>query len=155
MNFERLAEHKWLTQLVGDWEVTTTMPNAEPMPPGTETVRSVGDFWVLAEGRGSMPDGSPAMTCLTLGYDPRMRHFVGTWLGSMLPHLFVYQGTLDAAANRLVLDCQGPDFSDPTRAASYREVVTIVDDTRRTFVSYLESPEGDWVEIMHADYRRV
>mgnify|MGYP003129388814 FL=1 len=155
MNFEPGQEHAWLDQLVGDWSYTASAPQCGAMPPGRETVRSVGGFWNVGEGSGTAPDGTPVTSLITLGYDTRLTSFVGSWVGSMMPYMFVYEGTLDRTANTLTLDCQGPDFSDPTKSASYREVVTVLDGTTRTFVSYMEAADGTWTEIMNARYQRV
>jgi len=38
---------------------------------GVERVRSIGGLWTVAEGESRMPDGSPATTIMTLGFDPR------------------------------------------------------------------------------------
>lgn len=155
MNFEPGQEHAWLDQLVGDWTFTATAPGCGDAPPGRETVRSMGGFWIVGEGSGAMPDGRSMSSLLTLGYDPRVQSFVGSWVGSMMPYMFVYEGALDRTANTLTLDCQGPDFSDVSKSASYREVITILDGTTRTFISYMEAADGSWTEIMNARYQRV
>ncbi len=43
---------------------------------GTESVRSLGGLWILAEGRGEMPGGGAMTTMMTLGYDPQKKR---TW----------------------------------------------------------------------------
>jgi len=155
MNFTPGPEHAWLDQLIGDWTFTASAPGCDA-PPGTETVRSIGGFWIVAEGRGEMPGGAGPMTSLlTLGYDPRVGAFAGSWIGSMMPYTFFYEGVLDRAANTLTLDTQGPDFTDMSKTASYREVITIVDDTTRTFVSHMEAEDGAWTELMSARYTRI
>lgn len=155
MEFDVLDAHVWLKQLVGDWEVVATMPGHDPLPTSRETVRAIGAFWIQAEGHGSMPSGDDYSSLLTLGYDPRVDHVVGSWIGSMMPHIFVYHGTLNAGSQELTLDCEGPDFADPTRSASFREVVTLLTDDHRTFTSSIEAADGSWTEIMRADYRRI
>jgi hypothetical protein len=47
-----------------------------------------------------MPCAGPATTMMTLGYDPPKRRFVGTFNDSMMTHLWVYDGALDAAGNQ-------------------------------------------------------
>ena len=44
-----------------------------------------------------MPGGGTATTMMTLGDDPQKKRFVGTWVGSMMTYLSVYDGELDAA----------------------------------------------------------
>ena len=45
---------------------------------------------------------------MTLGYDPVQKRFVGTFIGSMMTHMWIYNGTLDAAGKVLTLDTEGP-----------------------------------------------
>ena len=42
-----------------------------------------------------MPDGGPATMIMTLGYDPAKKRFVGTFIGSMMTNLWVYEGELE------------------------------------------------------------
>ena len=59
---------------------------------GTETVRAIGEFWILAEGQGTMPDGESVTMTFTVGYDPdrvfrsAMRNPDGTWMPFMTMH---------------------------------------------------------------------
>lgn len=62
----------------------------------TEKVRSLGGLWIQCKGQGEMC-GGPATTMMTLGYDPQKQRFVGTWLGSMMTYLWLYDGEMDAA----------------------------------------------------------
>jgi hypothetical protein len=70
---ESQKEHHWLQKLVGEWtfEAETVMKAHEPpmKSNGTESVRALGDLWIVAEGQGEMPGGGPATTLMTLGYD--------------------------------------------------------------------------------------
>ena len=115
---EPQAEHKWLQRMVGEWTYEHDCSMGPDQPPmkatGTETVRSIGGLWTMGEGRGEMPDGKPAVTVMTLGYDPQSKRFVGTFIGSMMTHMWIYNGTLDASGKVLTLDTEGPDFSGGT-----------------------------------------
>lgn len=130
-------------------------PDQPPMKTtGTESVRSVGGFWVIAEGEGSMPHGGRATMMLTIGYNPAKGKYVGSWLGSMMPMMFVYEGELDADQRILTLNTKGPSFMDPTKQADYRDVIEIVDQDHRILHSRTPGPDGEWVEFMTAHYRR-
>lgn len=157
MQAEPQKEHEWLLQLVGDWtfEVEGEEPGKEPMKAsGTETVRSLGDLWVVGEGEGDMPDGTPGTTQLTLGYDPSTQRFVGTWIGSMMTHMWVYDGELDDSGRVLVLDSEGPSMSGGPAKAKYQDVIEIEDDDTRLLRSRVLGDDGDWHEFMTARYRR-
>ena len=161
MKAEVAAEHEWLRRLVGEWSVEMASMDGVEQPPGTmtgtETVRALGDVWLLCEGRGQMPDGSASMTLMTLGFDPAQRCFVGTWIGSMMNHLWVYRrGTLDAEQRQLNLDAEGPSFGGkPGEMAQYRDIIEIVGDDERLLHGNLQGADGQWTRFMTARYRRV
>ena len=122
MHAEPQKEHKWLEQLVGDWTTEMEGSGGPDQPPmkhtGTETVRSLG-VWVQCEG--VMPGDVAMKTVMTLGYDPAKKKFVGTFIGSMMTNLWVYEGELDATGKVLTLDAEGPSFADPTKTAKYKD----------------------------------
>jgi hypothetical protein len=157
MHAEPQKEHQWLEQLVGEWTTEMEGVAGPDQPPvkhaGTETVRSLST-WVLCEGLFSMPDDRPARTVMTLGYDPAKKKFVGTFIGSMMTNLWVYEGELDASGKKLVLDAEGPSFADPTKAAKYKDTVEIVSPDHRTLSSQFQAEDGTWHHFMTAHYRR-
>src|SRR5690606_14313146 len=108
---EPTAEHQWLQQLVGEWKMegSATTPDGGTMNSiGTETVKSLGGLWIIGEGEGSMPDGSPAQMRVTIGFDASKGKFVGSWVGSMMTGQWVYEGELDEARKVLTLNTEGP-----------------------------------------------
>jgi len=151
-------EHQWLQKLVGEWayEGEATMEPGKPPETfkGTESVRSLGGFWVVAEGRGEMPGGEPATTIMTLGYDPRTKRYVGTFVASMMAHLWVYDGALDARERALSLDAEGPGMGPDAPMASYRDVIEFESDDHRVLTSQTLGEDGQWHRFMTAHYRR-
>src|SRR5688500_3618870 len=99
MKVEPQQEHQWLQQLVGNWTFEVEAMMAPGKPPekstGTDRCRSLGGLWVLCEGEGQMPGegGASHQSVMTLGYDPRRQRFVGTFIASMMTHLWLYDGT--------------------------------------------------------------
>jgi hypothetical protein len=158
MQAEPQKEHKWLQKLVGEW--TSEMecdagPGQDSMKSkGTESVRSLGGLWTVAEARGEMPDGAPAEMIMTLGYDPQTKRFRGTWIGSMMTHLWVYDGELDAAEKVLTLNAEGPDFSNPGSMRKYRDVIEFKSDDHRVLTSHSLGDDGKWTQFMTANYYR-
>lgn len=155
---EPQPEHYWLQKLVGEWayEVEAQLEPGRPLEKftGSETVRSLGGLWILAEGQGEMPGGGTATMILTLGYDPQRKRYVGTWVGSMMTHLWVYEGALDADGRILTLDTEGPDMSVEGKSAQYRDVYEIRSDDHRTVTSTILAADGTWQVMMKASYRR-
>jgi hypothetical protein len=118
-------------------------------------VRAIGGLWVVGEGSGEMPGGGTATNIITLGYDIAKGRFVGSFITSVMPMMWIYEGTLDAAGTVLTLDCDGPDFSDPTKTVKYQDIVELTADGHRSLSSRVRTPDGGWMPIMRADYRRV
>jgi hypothetical protein len=159
MKVEPRKEHEWLQRLVGEWSYEAEASMGPGQPPskarGSERVRSVGGVWVVAEGEGEMPGGIPATAVMTLGYDPRRERFVGTWIGSMMTHLWVYDGALDAAGKVLTLNNEGPSMAGDGTLAKYQDVVEVVSDDHRVLRSRVLAEGGQWREFMTAHYRRT
>ncbi|MET3889769.1 hypothetical protein ABIE41_000845 [Bosea sp. OAE506] len=152
-------EHDWLQQLVGEWtsEMDCAMGPDQPRSKskGRETVRSLGGLWTLCEGEGEMPDGSTGKTLLTLGFDPVKGRFVGSWIGSMMTHLWIYDGALDESGKVLTLESSGPNVMGDGAIIPYRDVITIVAPDHRMLTSYTPDGSGGWAEFMTAHYRRA
>ena len=157
MNPEPQKEHRWLEALVGDWIYETEAcpgPGPAPKATGSETVRPFGRLWVLGEGLGKMPDGGDAKMLITLGYDLALKRFVGTWIGSMMTHMFVYEGELDASGKVLTLNTTGPSFAGDGETANYQDVITVKDSDQRVLTSRVQGDDGQWTEFMKANYWR-
>jgi hypothetical protein len=158
MHAKPQQEHEWLHQLIGDWVFEGECVAGPDQPPskstGTESVRSLGGLWVLCEGQGEMPGGGMASTIITLGYDPRRLRFVGTFIGSMFTHLWLYEGTLDRAGKVLTLDTEGPSFTVEGQLARYQDIFEIHDKDHRTLSSRVLGDDGTWTHFMTAHYRR-
>lgn len=158
MHAEPQQEHHWLDQLVGEWAYEHEAKMAPDVPPekfkGQESVRSLGGLWVLCDGQGEMPGGGTARTQMTLGYDPAKQRYVGTFIGSMMTYLWMYEGELDSSRKVLTLNAEGPSFAGDGTMAQYRDVIEIKSDDHRTLSSYVLGADGKWSNFMHAHYRR-
>jgi hypothetical protein len=158
-NPEPQKEHQWLQRLLGEWTTECEAVMGPDKPPetfrGTDSVRSIGRLWVACEGRGPGPDGGEAVTVMTLGFDPAKGKVVGTFIGSMMTHLWVYEGQLDAAGKKLTLDTEGPNFGTPGGGmVRYQDVIEFVTDDHRTLTSFMPGADGKWTQFMQAHYRR-
>lgn len=158
MHSESQEEHRWLKQFLGEWtyegEAVEGPDGSTHNTTGTVTARPLGDLWVLIESNGEMPDGSRAQAIIQLGYDPQRRRFVGTWIGSMMTHMWVYEGELDAGRRILPLNCEGPDFANPGKTAQYRDVIEVASDDEWLLRGQMQRPDGSWTEFMKTTYRR-
>jgi hypothetical protein len=159
MHTEPAKEHQWLQQLVGEWTSESQAIMGPDKPPetfrGSESVRSLGGLWLLCEGRGEMPGGGMATMLMTLGYDSRTKRYVGTWIGSMMTHLWLYDGSLDAAERVLTLHSEGPSFAQEGKLAKYKDVIEIKSPDHRVLTSDALGDDGQWHRFMEANYRRT
>jgi hypothetical protein len=157
MKTEPQPEHGWLQKLVGDWtsESEADMGPGKPRETfrGRERVRSIGGLWVSCEGEGEMPGGGTATMIMTLGYDPARRKYVGTWIGSMMAQLWVYEGEVDSAGKALTLNAEGPSFAGHGITAQYKDVIEFLSDDHRMLTSHVLE-DGKWRLFMTAHYRR-
>jgi hypothetical protein len=157
---EPTREHAWLQKLVGIWESEMDCDMGPGQPPmkskGIESVRSIGGLWTIGEGEGEMPGGGMARTVMTLGYDPKKKRFVGTFIASMMTHMWTYEGTIED--DTLTLDTIGPVFDPETgdtgRMTKYQDIISFKSDSHRTLTSRILGDDGQWRQFMSADYRR-
>ena len=156
---EPQKEHHWLQRLVGDWVFETECNMGPDQPPskftGKETVRSLGGLWTIGEGEGEMPGGGTCQTIMTLGYAPETKRFVGTFIASMMTHLWPYNGSLDETEKILTLDSEGPSCIGEGTMAKYQDIIEFVSDDHRVLSSQFLGPDGQWVPFMKAHYRRT
>ena len=154
-----LPPAQWLHKLRGDW-VYETIPARQAHDDksmnlrGVESVRSLGDLWVVCGGHSHVPGGGTTDTLMTLGFDPQRQRFVGTWTASAMPAVWACEGDLDATQQVLTLDSQGPCLYDPSRIAHYRDVIEWVGDDRRRLTSYRLDDDGHWAALMSSYYLR-
>jgi len=145
------AEHAWLDRFVGEWTSEASM--AGEVYKGTETVSRIGPFWVQCVGTCPMPGGEDGTMILTLGYDQESRKFTGTWIGSMMPKLWVYDITREADGSTLTMAAEGPAM-DGNGKAKYRDVIKWVDNDTREFSGWTQKADGSWSQMMSSTLKR-
>lgn len=155
---ERLEQHEWLHQLVGEWTVTseaTMAPGTDPVKwESRESVRSIGGLWVVAEGTAEY-DGEPFTSLLTLGYDPAQEAFVGSWVDTMQTKMWTYVGHLDEDERALTLEADGPSWTDPSETTRYRDRIELVGADERRMVSSVLGEDGTWTTFLTMTARRA
>lgn len=156
MKVDPLREHQLLHRLIGEWTYDSAghPDKPETKAGGREIVRSVGGVWVIAEGEGQMPGGAPASSVMTLGYDDQKKRYVGTWIGSMMTNLWVYDGFMDAEGKTLTLEAEGPSMADAGTTAKYRDIIEFVSDEVRLLKGTVLGHDGEWQHFMTTTYTR-
>lgn len=158
MHVEPQVEHNWLENLVGKWNMEAEMDMGPDKPQdhsrGVEYVRQLGDVWVICEGEWENPGGGVGRSMMTLGFDTNQKSFVGSFVGSMMTHLWTYdRGSLDDAGRVLTLNSTGPNFSGQGMS-QYQDIIEIVDVDHRVLRSQVLDENEVWQHFMTANYTR-
>jgi Protein of unknown function (DUF1579) len=155
---EPQTQHLWLQKLVGEWIVESECSMGADQPPtknsGREIVRSLGNLWTIGEGTVDTPSGGSCDSIMTLGYDPQAKRFVGTFIASVMTHLWPYDGQLDSTSKILTLNSVGPSFSGDGTMAKYQDIIEFITDDHRTLSARVLDVNGVWRQFMTAHYRR-
>ena len=150
-------EHDLLKQFVGEWESemeATAGPGQAPMKcKGTMKSKMLGGFWVVSELETDMM-GTPMKGLQTVGYDPKSKKYVGTWVDSMTSHLWKYSGSLDETGKTLTLNAEGPSFTGEDRLANYRDAYEFKAKDHIVMTSSMQGEDGKWVTFMTGNLRR-
>jgi hypothetical protein len=112
-------KQQWLQRLIGKWTYTLRTATDSDQPgataAGTEIVCAIGDLWVLEENKGIGPEGEASHTVTTISFDRGKGRITGAVIGTMTPHLFIYDGELSEDATSLVWRPTGQVFWRGTR----------------------------------------
>jgi hypothetical protein len=150
-------EHEWLAQLVGEWNSEGEVQMAPGQPPikcqGTESVRAIGGFWIIATNNGTFME-MPTTGVLTLGYDPEQKKYVGTWVDSMTSYLWKYEGAVDDSGKILTLLAEGPNPMAPGQTMKFRDMIELKSKDHKVLTSSVQTDDGQWQTFMTMNYRR-
>ena len=150
------AEHEWLGQLVGRWtfEHDCQMPGgSKSTTQGRMNCRTLGAMWLICESSGESPDGGAWSSIMTVGFDPAVQQYVGTFVGSMMANIWPYHGVLDATGKRLPLNSEGPAM-DGNGTCKYRDTIEIIDAGSWLFLSEFQDADGEWHQFLSGKHRR-
>jgi hypothetical protein len=150
-------EHDWLQKFVGEWTSHSKASVGPDQPEmecsGTISSRALGKLWVVNEMKGSM--GEFEMHGLqTIGYDPQKKKYVGTWVDSMVNHLWHYEGTLDESGKKLTLEAEGPNHMAGGKLTKFRDAYEFVSDDKIVITASMLGADGEWVTFMTGEATR-
>lgn len=150
-------EHEWLKQFVGKWESISESPAQGDQPAmvceGTITSRMLGDLWVISEQKADM-DGTKFTAIQTIGYDPKQKKYIGTWVDSMLGHMWKYEGFVDESGKKLTLEAEGPDLMGDGKMAMFRDAYEFKSKDDILMTASMLGEDGKWTTFMTGHIRR-
>ena len=101
-------------------------PDQPPMKsPGTASNAMLGEMWLFGKWRRRRAGRWNSKSIITLGYDSAKGRVVGTFIGSPMATMWVYDGEWDAAGKVLTLNADGPSFSGDGTIAHYQDIIEI------------------------------
>ena len=150
-------EHEILKNLVGEWETAAESIAAPGQPAmkctGKIIARMLGGFWVIAEAEADMM-GMKYKAVQTIGYDPKAKKYVGTWVDSMMNHMWKYEGSVDETGKILTLEAEGPNFVAGEGTAKYRDVYEFKSKDEMVTTSLMQGEDGKWTTFMSGTAKR-
>jgi hypothetical protein len=155
--FEPGDEHGMLQRHLGTWNVDCTYfmdPSQPPMKvQAKETVEGVGPFWTVSRFESDMM-GMAFVGRATLGYDSVKKKWVGTWIDSMSPVMFPYEGSFDASSGVLEMSGRG-HMAHFGGDVDYRMTQHFRNDDTHDFHMYVTIPGGPEVKMFSYEYTRA
>jgi hypothetical protein len=150
-----VKEHEWLKAFVGEWETSgeASMAGQTFKSKGGESVKAIGGFWIQSELKCETA-GMPMTGIMTLGYDAAKKKYTGTWVDSMTSHLWIYEGTVDAAGKVLTLEAMGPSMIDPKKMCKFKDVTEFKSDKHKVLTSWMQGDDGQWTKFMTMESKR-
>jgi len=151
-------EHEWLKQFAGEWEAESEAVAGPGQPAmkckGTMKARMLGGFWVVKELKNEA-GGVTVDAVQTIGYDAKSKKYVGTWIDSVLNHLWTYTGSVDESGKILTLEAEGPNLLKEGETAKYRDTYEMKSKDHIIATSLMLGEDGKWVPFMKGNLRRV
>ena len=144
-------EHEWLKGRIGTWDATINCPAMGEPTKGTETTKAFGDFTIQSEFQGTMM-GKPFTGLSLMTYDPAKKKYVSTWCDTMMPAIFVQEGTMDASGKKLTSTGEGANMEGAI--VDYTSVLEVTGPDTATFTLYETSKGANDPSSMRIDYQR-
>ena len=149
--------HEWLNKFVGDWDVVSggAMGEDQPEMQGKASMHSsmLGGLWLVNASEHDL-NGQKLKSIQMIGFDTDKGKYVGIWADSMVNHMWHYEGALNEAGNKLVLEAEGPSMQGDGKMILYRDSYEFADDDTIIAVSEMQGPSGEWVQIMKGEAKR-
>lgn len=149
------AEHLRIQKLAGKWNVDCTFfmdPSQPPMQcKAVETFELVGPFWAVSKYETEFM-GAPFVGRSTLGYDPRQKLWLSSWIDCMSPVQFQFTGTMKGDT----LTMTGEAWSCMTnQVALHRITHRHVNADAWVAEMFQAMPDGKEFQMMRCAYRRA
>ncbi len=149
-------QHEWLRKFVGEWDVVSeaTVGEGQPAMKAEATMKStmLGNLWLVNKSETKV-GGMTVAGIQTIGYDPEKKKYIGTWVDSMMNHIWHYEGTVDPDGKKITLATDGPSMSGEG-TDKYRDAYEFTSKDTFTSTSSVLTEDGKWVTFMTGKGKR-
>jgi hypothetical protein len=150
-------EHAWLERFVGEWETEAKGVAGPDVPEvtcqGKMTVRMLGGFWAVCDIETDMM-GTRIQAVQTIGYDSETKRYVGTWVDSVMNHLWQYDGSVDETGQVLTLVAEGPNLTTEGKTSKFRDQYEFKSKDEYVVTSSMLAEDGTWITFMTGTGKR-
>ena len=150
-------EHELLERFLGDWETESEMmqgPNQPPMKcKGQLHASALGKMWLVANVENDIM-GTKMNAQFTLGYDPEKNKYVGTWIDSIMNHMWQYNGWVEDGGKTLILEAEGPNMMEPGKTAKFRDVYIFKSPDQMETKAMMQQEDGKWITLATGSSKR-
>jgi len=147
-------EHKRLAETVGKWNVKCEFfmgPDQKMEMDATDTAHMLGNFWLICDFKGDMM-GMPFEGRATTGFNPATGKWVSTWIDTMTPYLYSFEGVEEGAVR--TFHGPGPHPHDGSMV-EYRTREEAKSDGSRVFEMFCIPNDGPEFQMFRHTYTRA
>ncbi|CAG0962016.1 hypothetical protein ANRL4_00729 [Anaerolineae bacterium] len=148
------AEHKWLAEQVGEWNVEGKMwmdPTKDPMPfKATSKITMSFDRFIHEEFKGENEQSMHGFGIF--GYDNSNKEFQGLWTSNMGTSMHIMSGQLDEKTNKMSMSGEWTEKGMGGMKVKSRVITTRKSKDEavvEVFDTYGDSPEMKIVEMTY------
>ena len=140
---------------VGAWTIKgkMLMPQGFQEFKGEEEVVAIGKFWTVSHYSSDIFGGLKGSA--TMGFDPRSKKFIGTWVDSFQPAVTHMKGTYDKKTETMTFATTGVGMDGKPMPGKI--VIQYKDENSHTFTMMHKDPTGQsdkMVKTMEMTYTR-
>ena len=142
-------EHGLLKRFYGEWRyVKKSVPergDPQVLGSGELSAELLGDFFVVSRWKGDAY-GDQYNAVQTIGFDTSKKKYTGTWVDSIMSHLWQFDGSLDESGKMMTLVAQGPSPDGET--TTFRERYQFNSPDSITVFAETLMDDGKWVRFI-------
>jgi hypothetical protein len=151
-------QHAEMARDVGVWDGESTAweaPGGEPQKTTcVETNAMIGKMWLDSRFEGEY-GGDKFVGKAQMGWDPVKKKYVGTWIDSISPFMYMLEGEYDIPTHTLTVVMTGTSALTG-KPETAKNITRYIDENTKVFEMHMpvEGKPGEWWKMMEIKYTR-